>query len=178
MHLFGHGGHVEVKRGALVAVCVLGTISAAPDSEAQVGSNLKKPPTVLFMCPRGAAKSVVASAYFQRLAKERGLNVRVESAGTEPDPRVSPVVAAHLSRNGYSMPVSTPRKVTAEELTSADVVISIGCDLSGLPQPAGRLVRWDEVPPLSEDFTRADEAIRRRVSALIEELVLAESKKK
>ena len=44
----------------------------------------KKPPTILFMCPHGAAKSVLASAYFQRLAKERGLNVRVESAGTNP----------------------------------------------------------------------------------------------
>ena len=41
-----------------------------------------KPPTVLFMCPHGAAKSVLASSYFERLAKERGLNVRVESAGT------------------------------------------------------------------------------------------------
>ena len=36
---------------------------------------------VLFMCPHGAAKSVLASAYFQRLAKERGLNVIVDSAG-------------------------------------------------------------------------------------------------
>jgi arsenate reductase (thioredoxin) len=169
---------VEVERRALVALCVLGTISAVPNSEAQVGSNLNKPPTVLFMCPHGAAKSVLASAYFQRLAKERGLNVRVESAGTDPDATVSPVVAAHLSRNGYSVPVSTPRKVTPEELTSADVVISIGCDLSGLPQPADRLVRWDDVPPVSEDFTRADEAIRKRVSALIEELVLTELKKK
>ena len=41
---------------------------------------------VLFMCPHGAAKSVLASAYFRRLAKERGLNVEVDSAGTEPDP--------------------------------------------------------------------------------------------
>jgi hypothetical protein len=68
--------------------------------------------------------------------------------------------------------------VTADEFTSADVIISIGCDLSRLPQPAGRLLRWDEVPPLSEDFTRADEAIRKRVGALIEELLLTESKKK
>ena len=49
-----------------------------------------KPATVVFMCPHGAAKSVLASAYFERLAKERGLNVRVESAGTDPDPTASP----------------------------------------------------------------------------------------
>jgi arsenate reductase (thioredoxin) len=130
-----------------------------------------KPVTVLFMCTRGAAKSVLASAYFERLAKERGLNVRVESAGTEPDPTVAPAVVAHLKREGYPAPVSNPRKATVRDVESADVVISIGCDLSGLPQPRGRLVRWDEVPPLSADFARADEAIRKRVIELIEELV-------
>jgi protein-tyrosine-phosphatase len=129
------------------------------------------PPTILFMCPHGAAKSVLASAYFQRLAKERGLNVRVESAGTQPDSTVSPVVAAHLKAEGYPIPSTKPRKVAPEEFVSADVVISIGCDLGALPQPRGRLVRWDDVPALSDGFTAADEAIRKRVTELVEELV-------
>jgi arsenate reductase len=137
-----------------------------------------KPPTVLFLCPHGAAKSVLASAYFERMAKERGLNVRVESAGTDPDPTVSPAVAAHLKRQGYPIPGSSPRKVNSKDFESADVVISIGCDLSGLEAPRGTLVRWDEVPPVSEDFARADEAIRKRVTELIEELVRSAPKKK
>ena len=83
---------------------------------------------------------------------------------------LAPAVA-HLKRLGYPVPSTTPRRVTSNDLESADVVISIGCDLAGLPQPRGKLVRWDEVPPLSEDFARADEAIRRRVTELIEELV-------
>ncbi len=45
---------------------------------------------VLFLCPHGAAKSVLASSHFARLAKERGLRVRVDFAGTEPDPRFRP----------------------------------------------------------------------------------------
>jgi hypothetical protein len=76
-----------------------------------------------------------------------------------------------LKRQGYPALKSNPRKVTAKDFESADVVISIGCDLSGLEEPRGKLVRWDEVPPLSEDFARADEAIRKRVTELIEELV-------
>ncbi len=129
-----------------------------------------RPPTVLFICPHGAAKSVLASAYFQRLAKERGLNVRVESAGTEPDPAVSSAVAAHLVKNGYQVPVDKPRKISAEEFQAADVVISLGCDLTGLPAPRGALQRWDEVPGPGENFAAADEAIRKRVMALLEEL--------
>jgi arsenate reductase (thioredoxin) len=125
-----------------------------------------------------AAKSVLASAYFQRLAKERGLNVRVESAGTEPDATVSPAVAAHLKGQGHLIPIAKPRKVAPEEFAAADVVISIGCDLGALPQPRGRLVRWDEVPALSDDFTAADEAIRKRVTDLVEELVRSTPKTK
>ena len=140
------------------------------DQTAGVPRESTNQPTVLFLCPHGAAKSVLASAYFLRLAKERGLNVRVTSAGTEPDPTVAPTVAAHLRKQGYPVPITTPRKATKEDLATADVVVSIGCDLSGLPAPRGALVKWDDVPSPSQDFAGADEAIRKRVVALIEEL--------
>jgi arsenate reductase len=163
----------------LIVTAILAVAAMAGSIRAQQrgGSAPLKPPTVLFMCPHGAAKSVLASAYFEQLAKVRGLNVRVESAGTEPDPTVSPAVAAHLKRQGYPAPNSNPRKVTAKDFESADVVISIGCDLSGLEEPRGKLVRWDEVQSLSEDFARADEAIRKRVTEFIEELVRTAPKK-
>jgi hypothetical protein len=77
----------------------------------------------------------------------------------------------NLTRNGYPVPAAKPRRVTAEDLAGADVVISIGCDMKGLPTPRGALVKWDEVPSPSEDFAGADEAIRKRVIALVEELV-------
>ena len=154
------------------------TVAAGLGAQKRDDSAPLKPATVLFICPHGAAKSVLASAYFERMAKARGLNMRIESAGTDPDPTVSPAVAAHLKRQGYPVPGSNPRKVTPKDFESADVVISIGCDLSGLQEPRGKLVRWDEVPPLSKDFTRADDAIRKRVTELIEELVRNAPKKR
>ena len=66
------------------------------------------------------------------------MNVRVESAGTEPDPTVPPAVAAHLTRQGYSIPVTKPRNATTDEVAAADVVISIGCDVSVLPARRGQ----------------------------------------
>ena len=129
-----------------------------------------KPPTVLFMCPHGAAKSVLASAYFQRAARERGLNVRVISAGTDPDEQVAPVVAKHLKANGYEVPIVQPRRATADDMAQADVVISIGCDLKDLPAPRGAIQTWDDVPPPSEDFAAADAKIKERVMQLIDEL--------
>jgi arsenate reductase len=123
------------------------------------------------MCPHGAAKSVLASAYFQREAKARGLNVPVESAVTDPDAQVSPAVASHLKKHGYEMPVAKPRRATADDMAMADAVISIGCDLQDLPATGGKLQRWDDVPELSEDFAAADARIKRRVQELIDELV-------
>jgi arsenate reductase (thioredoxin) len=166
----------EHMRYALVVLALVGTAAAAQQPTASPATS--KPPTILFMCPHGAAKSVLASAYFQRLAKERGLNVHVTSAGTEPDATVAPAVAAHLKSRGYSAPIAKPRKVGAEELASADVVISIGCSLDALPQPRGRLIRWDDVPAPSEGFAAADEAIRKRVTDLVEELVRSKPKAK
>src|SRR5688572_320371 len=115
---------------AALTAAVLASSLGLQDSPAT-----KKPPTILFMCPHGAAKSVLASAYFQREAKARGLNVHVVSAGTDPDALVSPAVASHLKKNGYEVPVAKPRRVTADDMEQADVVISIGCDLKDLPTP-------------------------------------------
>jgi arsenate reductase len=158
---------------AVVGLTLVGTAVAVRTNQQPPSSAPKnaKPPTVLFMCPHGAAKSVLASAYFQRAAKERGLNVRVISAGTDPDPEVAPAVASHLKKGGYEVPVSKPRQVTSEDLATADVVISIGCDLKDLPAPKGTVVKWDDVPAPSQDFAGADQMIRERVLQLVEELV-------
>ena len=155
--------------GPCITAAVLAASSTALAQEGTAKS--AKPATILFMCPHGAAKSVLASAYFQRVAKERGLNVRVVSAGTDPDPEVAPAVASHLTKNGYEVPISKPRRATAEDLATADVVISIGCDLTNLPSPRGTLVKWDDVPSPSEEFARADQKIRERVIQLVDELV-------
>jgi len=161
------------NRFTVLAFTLGAVVFGAAWPAAQARAKAPLPTHVLFLCPHGAAKSVLASAYFERAAKERGLNVRVESAGTEPDPTVAPAVAAHLTRNGYSVPATAPRKVTAGQLASADIVISLGCDLSGYPDPGARLRRWDEVPGPSQNFAAADDAIKKRVTQLIEELARA-----
>ncbi len=126
-------------------------------------------PTVLFICPHGAAKSVLATAYFKQRAAERGIRVRVAAAGTEPASAVSPVVASRLEQQGLAVPIDKPRTATAADVADADIVISIGCDTSKIPQTA-KLRRWDDVPDTSADFAAADQAIRTKAEALVEEL--------
>ena len=163
-------------RVMLSALTVLPLVTFAYGQQSSVDTTQARRTTVRFMCPHGAAKSLLASAYFQRAAKERGLNVRVEAAGIEPQAAVSTVVADHLERNGYAVPVTKPRAVTKEDLNSADVVISMGCDLTGLPAAPRTLQTWDDVPGPSEDLKGADEVIHRRVLALVEELLARQQK--
>jgi arsenate reductase (thioredoxin) len=59
-----------------------------------VGTLLMQPsggqdPTVVFVCEHGAAKSVIATAYFNKLAAERGLRTRAIYRGVNPDSALS-----------------------------------------------------------------------------------------
>jgi protein-tyrosine-phosphatase len=123
--------------------------------------------TVLFLCPHGAAKSVLAATLLQRLAEERGLPLLVTCAGTAPDPQVAPRVRALLSREGLALPIAWPQRVTAEQLAGANYVISLGCAESELPQRPAAWEQWDDVPPPSQDLQGAHMRIRDRLNAWV-----------
>ena len=150
-----------------MVVCVALTLLTFGSTHAQA----PKTTQVLFVCPHGAAKSVLASAQFAQLAAERGLRVKVDFAGTEPDAAIAPNVAEHLKKQGLAPVAPAPRLVTAADIQAADVVISLGCDPARLPQTAGKDVRQWDVPGPGEHLAEADAAIRARVIALIDELM-------
>ena len=127
--------------------------------------------TVLFLCPHAAAKSVLAKAEFERLAAARGLAVQADAAGTDPDPATNPAVVAALAADGIDVSSHRPRRVTGDELTGAWRVVSLGCDVGAIAPIDLAIDRWDDVPPVSADLPVAREAIRRRVAALIEDLL-------
>ena len=82
-------------------------------------------PTVLFVCLHGAAKSVIAAAEFERLARARGVAARAVSAGTEPDPQIAPVVVARLLEEGIDLRGLRPRRVTRQDVAQASRVVSL-----------------------------------------------------
>ena len=125
--------------------------------------------TVLFLCPHNAAKSVIAVAYFRRLAAEAGLGMVADSAGTDPDPAVWPSVIELLRRDGLEADDREPRHLTHGDLGRARIVVSMGCDLpDGVPLPA--VQQWDDLPLASEDLCAARDAIKVRVEALVAQL--------
>jgi protein-tyrosine-phosphatase len=123
---------------------------------------------VLFLCPHGAAKSVLAAALFQRLAEERGLPLRAACAATEPDPEIAPHVRALLAQEGLALPLEQPQLVTEELLAEASHVISLGCARDTLPVAPMHWEEWDNVPPPSQDLQGAYTLTQRHVTAWIE----------
>ena len=123
---------------------------------------------VLFVCLHGAAKSVLAAADFERMAKERGLRVTAESAGTEPDAEIAPGVAAALKAEGVDLAGRRPQLVTREMAHAASRVVAFGCNLGAAAPPADRLEQWEDVPAVSDGLPAARAVIRTHVQRLLD----------
>lgn len=126
--------------------------------------------TILFLCPHHAAKSVIAEAYFNRLAQQYNLPLRGDSAGTDPEDAASPAVADLLRGEGINVSEHQPRLVTKDELARAQRIISMGCTAEELGVASERVEQWTDVPMVSQDMLGARDAIRAHVEGLVAEL--------
>ncbi len=126
------------------------------------------PTTVLFMCPHNAAKSVAAAALVSAEASAAGLDLVVTTAGTHPDPEVLPVVRAYLEDRELPGGDTIPRRVSENELTSADIVINIGCSQDDLP--VSRPMRAWAVRNFSDNPADAFADLERHSASLVQEL--------
>jgi YVTN family beta-propeller protein len=125
---------------------------------------------ILFLCPHGVAKSVMAAAITQHLALEVGLDLQISNAGTEPDEFIPAKVIELLASEGLDVSDWQPRLVRQSDLERADRVISLGCDLSAFDLPAIKLESWADLPSPSENLMVCRDAIQARVRKLIAEL--------
>jgi arsenate reductase (thioredoxin) len=133
-------------------------------------------PTILFLCPHNALRSVIAAALFNRGAAGRA---RGESAGTEPDERVNERTITVLREVGIDLPDSKPERVTRAQIERAERVISLRCPLEAelAAAAAGKIEEW----PMPDTTGRPVEAVREvrdliggRVDRLLAELAAAE----
>lgn len=125
--------------------------------------------TIVFVCEHGSAKSVVAAAHFNRLAAERGLAMRADSRGTDPDAEIAPNAEAGLRTDGLVVVDRVPAKLTETDTARAVRVVTF-CELPTACATAARIERWDGVPPVSDDYEKAREEIVERLRHLLDDL--------
>lgn len=131
--------------------------------------------TVLFVCVHNAGRSQMAEAFFNRLARERGLDARAESAGTAPGGQVNPVVAAAMEEAGVSLAGHQPKQLTPRMAAPSDRIITMGCGVAAEMCPAGTYVSedWGLPDPHGSGIDAVRpirDAVRERVAALVDEL--------
>jgi arsenate reductase (thioredoxin) len=124
---------------------------------------------IVFVCEHGAAKSVIGASYFNKMASEKNLGFHAIARGTHPDAELSPKTVSGLREDGLTPGESIPRKLTREDLESAERIVSF-CDLPDEYQQKAIVEQWDGIPPISEDYQKARDAIVARVQTLIEHL--------
>ena len=124
------------------------------------------PPVIVFVCEHGAAKSILAAAYFNRLASEMRSEVRAIARGTHPDQELSLQVVKGLTSDGLEPTESIPQRLTEADLVCAQQIITF-CELPAEIHTNLRVDRWDDVPPVSENYEKARVAILERIRQIL-----------
>lgn len=105
---------------------------------------MSTPPTVLFICQHNAGRSQLGAHLLERVASGC---VHATSGGLSPAEHINPVIAEALEELGIDTSSAVPRAVTAEDLLTADIVVTMKPKLA-LPGPVGgRLVEWEFPDP-------------------------------
>lgn len=142
---------------------ILATVAIALGQQAQ-------PKKVVFVCEHGAAKSIMAKAEFERLAREKGIEVQAVSRGTVPDAEIAPGVRKGLLADGTDLGSAKPVKISAKDLDGAAAVVTFGPDLTEWNPKSVKTLNWSATPSPSKDYREARDYIRKQVEALVGEI--------
>jgi protein-tyrosine-phosphatase len=126
-------------------------------------------PTVVFVCEHGAAMSVIATTYFNKIATERGLHTRAIYRGVHPQAELSVAALKGLRDDGLILPDQKPSAITQADIDHASVTFAIGCTLPTITAAPGK-DRWDDVPQ-DQGYSVMRDAIRSHVERLIDDLL-------
>jgi arsenate reductase len=88
-------------------------------------------PFVLFVCRHNTGRSQMAEAYLRHFA---GDAVEVASAGTEAADMPNPGVVAAMAEDGIDIASARPKLIDPAIAARADRIITMGCDVVGVPR--------------------------------------------
>ena len=125
--------------------------------------------TYIFVCEHGAAKSVVAAAHFNQLARAKGINIQAFARGTTPDEELSPKAITGLKEDGLTPSEIKPIPLSKEDLEQASQIISF-CELPSEYHITIPIHQWMDVPPVSENYQTARDTILGHLHQLLNDI--------
>jgi protein-tyrosine-phosphatase len=127
-------------------------------------------PQVVFVCEHGSVKSVIATEWFNRLARERKVGIRAVSRGVAPDDAIPPGVAASLRQDGFEVDGIRPKRLESADVAAAVHVVAIGVESPLFAEARNPVERWSDVPPASTEYQRSRDAMRKRIEVLLQKI--------
>lgn len=127
--------------------------------------------TYIFACVHNAGRSQMAAAFFNQLADPQ--KARAVSAGTEPGPRVHPVVLEIMQEIGLDLSHAQPQLLTEELATGATLLVTMGCGEKCPYVPGLRRDDWPLPDPKNLPAEQARE-VRDQIKRRVEELISRE----
>ena len=88
-------------------------------------------PLILFVCRHNTGRSQMAEAYLRHFA---GDAVDVASAGTEAAEVPNAGVVAAMAEDGIDISSARPKLIDPEVAKGAERIITMGCDVQGVPR--------------------------------------------
>jgi protein-tyrosine-phosphatase len=127
-------------------------------------------PTVIFVCEHGAAKSIVAAAYFNKFVAEKGIKLRAIARGTHPDEELASGAIQGLRADGLTVEEQKPVKLSDADTASAICIVAF-CELpQNFYSAVSIFENWDDVPPISGGYEKSRAIITQRIQRLLDTL--------
>lgn len=126
-------------------------------------------PFILFVCRHNTGRSQMAEAYLRQFA---GDAVDVMSAGTEAADAPNAGVVAAMAEDGIDISAARPKLIDPAAAARADRVITMGCDVQGVPRIDAD---WSLPDPKGQPLERVREIrdmVKAKAQALAGELLL------
>jgi arsenate reductase len=124
---------------------------------------------IIFVCEHGAAKSVNAASYFNKLVKERNLDYVAECRGTSPDSVVSASTKAGLTNDKMFGPSTKPRKLLISDVVNAERIILF----TKLPADINaniKIENWSDIQNVDGEYEKRRDAIVKKIGELLDSL--------
>ena len=162
-----------MARGMSLIVLGIAAIACAriapAQSQGRDRAEMKPGSKIIFVCEHGAALSVVAAAYFNKIVREEHLSLYAIARGTTPQKDISTRAREGLQADGVAFETRKPLALSASDAKLARRIVAF----YPLPAKYSRLAPvedWQDVTWTPSDYPVVRDAILAHIEKLVREL--------
>jgi protein-tyrosine-phosphatase len=162
-----------MKKKALLILTVLFVLPTFFIFAQNAKQKTKSIQTILFVCEHGAGRSAIAAAYFNKIAKEKGLKYTAIFRGIDPQAALGTSTINGLIKDNVDISNMKPIQLIKKDINGAYKVITLDCTL---PDTLNKVdLKWTGIE-MNGNYTISKSQITLKMDSLI--AILQNTKKR